>query len=240
MCVKTQWGVMNVPVIMDSLYTRTNTTAKKVAVSTKSRTLKVKSAAQTGPTSIRAVRTVCGISPPPQGTASDLPSSTLNWSPTRNAPMTTLRSSMAETSTATAWGGTVGANCHTPLHPVETRCTWSSTLMPQSKGRDFMQATRQYVEVCWLPRRPTNACFPMQDMEIIITTIKWSVNGSSWPAMEIMSNLILILLRLKTKVIVAMTMWRYLTESWTLTLDLEGSVAARYPLRLFRQDKVCW
>lgn len=42
----------------------------------------------------------------------------------------------------------------------------------------------------------------MQDMEIIITTIKWSVNGSSWPAMEIMSNLILILLRLKTKVIV--------------------------------------
>lgn len=30
MCVKTQWGVMNVPVIMDSLYTRTNTTAKKV------------------------------------------------------------------------------------------------------------------------------------------------------------------------------------------------------------------
>lgn len=30
MCVKTQWGVMSVPVIMDSLYTRTNTTAKKV------------------------------------------------------------------------------------------------------------------------------------------------------------------------------------------------------------------
>lgn len=116
---------------------------EQVAVSTKSRTLKVKSAAQTGPTSIRAVRTVCGISPPPQGTASDLPSSTLNWSPTRNAPMTTLRSSMAETSIATAWGDTVGASCHTPSHPVETRCTWSSTPMPQSKGRDFMQATRQ-------------------------------------------------------------------------------------------------
>lgn len=67
---------------------------------------------------------------------------------------------------------------------------------------DFNLVILQYVEVCWLPRRPTNACFPMQDMEIIITTIKWSVNGSSWPAMEIMSNLILILLRLKTKVIV--------------------------------------
>lgn len=30
MCVKTQWGVTNVPVIMDSRYTRTNMTAKKV------------------------------------------------------------------------------------------------------------------------------------------------------------------------------------------------------------------
>lgn len=30
MCVKTQWGVTNVPVIMDSLYMRTNMTAKKV------------------------------------------------------------------------------------------------------------------------------------------------------------------------------------------------------------------
>lgn len=120
---------------------------EQVAVSTKSRILKVKSAARTGPTSTRAARTVCGISPPPLGTASDSPSSTLNWSPTRNAPMTTLRSLTAETSIATAWGGTVGASCHTPLRPVETRCTWYSTPMPQSRGKDFMQATRQVYEL---------------------------------------------------------------------------------------------
>lgn len=87
-------------------------------------------------------------------------------------------------------------------HWIFLRDNWELLCRCKIYILDFNLVILQYVEVCWLPRRPTNACFPMQDMEIIITTIKWSVNGSSWPAMEIMSNLILILLRLKTKVIV--------------------------------------
>lgn len=140
---------MNVPVTTALPSTRMDTTARKVAASSRLRRPPVTFRRQTIPTCTRRRRTAFGTSRRRPGIGFGSFSMFLRSNRIKSVLTTTLRCLTATRSKATAWAASAARNFRIPSRRRPTRCSCSSILTRPCIAKDSSPLTRRFaVDIC--------------------------------------------------------------------------------------------